>query len=325
MQLRVAFELEWASDCSDGRVGRTFVTTIAGMSPRVSIGDLLAHASGPTFSFEFFPPKNEAGQQLLTRTIAELEPLEPDWVSVTYGANGSSRQRTLDATMAILASTELTVMGHLTCTGQTIDELKAVIDAYADAGVTNILAIRGDMPGGASVAWEPYPGGLQTATELVELVASRGDFSIGVAAFPDGHATSTPELDAQILLGKQQAGASFAVTQLFFDLGHYFELVGRARSAGCTIPIVPGIMPVTSVKQLGRFVEMSGADIPAKVAERLLSVADDPEQVRITGVQLAAELCDRLLAGRAPGLHFFTQNRSRATREILAKLRDDHQ
>ena len=293
------------------------------MSSHESIGELLANTSQATFSFEFFPPKDEAGQELLTRTIAELKPLKPDWVSVTYGANGSSRQRTLNATMAILATTDFRVMGHLTCTGQTVDEIKAVIDAYGDAGVTNILAIRGDMPGGASEPWRAHPGGLHNATELVELIASRGDFSIGVAAFPDGHATSTPELDAQILLGKQQAGASFAVTQLFFELGHYFEMVGRARSAGCTIPIVPGIMPVTSVKQLGRFAEMSGADIPAEVARRLLSVADDPDQVRHTGAQIAAELCERLLAGCAPGLHFFTQNRSRATREILAMLRAD--
>lgn len=288
-----------------------------------TIGELLATATEPTFSFEFFPPKNEVGQELLTKTISELEPLGPDWVSVTYGANGSSRQRTLDATMAILQTTDFRVMGHLTCTGQSIDELKAVIDAYGDSGVHNILAIRGDMPGGPSVPWEPHPGGLANATELVELVRSRGDFCVGVAAFPDGHATSTLEQDAQILLGKQQAGASFAVTQLFFDVGHYFELVGRARSAGCTLPIVPGIMPVTSVKQLGRFAEMSGADIPARVAERLLAAPDDPEQVRITGSQIAAELCERLLAGRAPGLHFFTQNRSVATREILAMLRDD--
>ena len=218
-----------------------------------TIGELLATATEPTFSFEFFPPKNEVGQELLTKTISELEPLGPDWVSVTYGANGSSRQRTLDATMAILQTTDFRVMGHLTCTGQSIDELKAVIDAYGDSGVHNILAIRGDMPGGPSVPWELHPGGLANATELVELVRSRGDFCVGVAAFPDGHATSTLEQDAQILLGKQQAGASFAVTQLFFDVGHYFELVGRARSAGCTLPIVPGIMPVTSVKQLGRF------------------------------------------------------------------------
>lgn len=289
-----------------------------------TIGELLTSATEPTFSFEFFPPKDEVGQQLLTRTISELEPLQPDWVSVTYGANGSSRQRTLDATMAIIESTDLRVMGHLTCTGQTVDELKAVIDAYGDAGVHNILAIRGDMPGGPSVPWLPHPGGLANATELVELIRSRGDFCVGVAAFPDGHSTSTLEQDAQILLGKQQAGASFAVTQLFFELGHYFELVGRARSAGCTLPIVPGIMPVTSVKQLGRFAEMSGAAIPARVAERLLAAPDVPEQVRITGSQIAAELCERLLAGRAPGLHFFTQNRSVATREILAMLRAGH-
>lgn len=290
-----------------------------------SIGELLAKATTPTFSFEFFPPKDDAGQQLLTRTIAELAPLHPDWVSVTYGANGSSRKRTLDATMDILANTDFKVMGHLTCTGQSVDELKAIIDAYGDAGVRNILAIRGDMPGGASVPWEPHPQGLANATELVELVKTRGDFCVGVAAFPDGHTTSTPELDAQILLGKQQAGASFAVTQLFFKLGHYFELVGRARSAGCSLPIVPGIMPVTSLKQLGRFAEMSGADIPARVAEQLLATPDDPAQVRQVGVRLATELCDRLLAGRAPGLHFFTQNRSTVTREILAKLRAGHQ
>ena len=291
------------------------------MSIELTIGELLSTAVGPTFSFEFFPPKDEAGQQLLTRTIAELEPLRPDWVSVTYGANGSGRQRTLDATMSIRNTTDFRVMGHLTCTGQTVDELKAVIDAYGDSGVHDILAIRGDMPGGPSAPWEPHPRGLANASELVELIRSRGDFCVGVAAFPDGHASSTLEVDAQILLGKQQAGASFAVTQLFFDLGRYFELVGRARSAGCTLPIVPGIMPVTSVRQLGRFAEMSGAAIPAKVAERLLAAPDDSERVRATGSQIAAELCERLLGGRAPGLHFFTQNRSAATREILAMLR----
>ena len=167
--------------------------TIASVPTDQTIGELLATATEPTFSFEFFPPKNEVGQELLTKTISELEPLGPDWVSVTYGANGSSRQRTLDATMAILQTTDFRVMGHLTCTGQSVDELNAVIDAYGDSGVHNILAIRGDMPGGPSVPWEPHPGGLANATELVELVRSRGDFCVGVAAFPDGHATSTPD------------------------------------------------------------------------------------------------------------------------------------
>lgn len=291
-------------------------------SSHVTIGELLATATAPTYSFEFFPPKDEAGQRLLTQTIADLAPLRPDWISVTYGASGSSRQRTLDATMAIIAQTDFRVMGHLTCTGQSLDDLKAVIDAYGEAGVRNILAVRGDMPGGPSTPWVKHPDGLANATELVGLVKSRGDYCVGVAAFPDGHKTSTPEMDAQILLGKQQAGASFAVTQLFFDVGRYFEMVGRTRSAGCTLPIVPGIMPVTSVKQLGRFAQLSGADIPARVAERLLAAPDDPETVRCIGSQIAVELCERLLAGRAPGLHFFTQNRSAATREILAMLRD---
>ncbi|GAA2181924.1 methylenetetrahydrofolate reductase [NAD(P)H] [Brooklawnia cerclae] len=289
-----------------------------------TIADLLASATGPTFSFEFFPPKDADGQQRLTETIAQLEPLRPDFVSVTYGANGSSRQRTLDATMGILASTDFRVMGHLTCTGQTVDQLKAVIDAYGDAGVRNILAIRGDMPGGPSTPWEPFPGGLSNATELVELIGSRGDYCVGVAAFPDGHASSTLEQDTRILLAKQQAGASFAVTQLFFDSGHYFELVARARHAGCTLPVLGGIMPVTSVRQLGKFAELSHADIPARVAEELLRAPDDPDAVRTVGCRIAAELCERLLAGGAPGLHFFTQNRSAATREILAMLREGH-
>lgn len=290
------------------------------MASDLRIGDLLATAAGPTFSFEFFPPKDDSGKRLLTRTVAELEELRPDWVSVTYGASGSSRERTLDATMSILASSDLTVMGHLTCTGQSVDELKAVIDAYGDAGVHNILAIRGDMPGGPTEPWHPHPHGLRNATELVELIAARGPYSIGVAAFPDGHSTSTLEQDTQILLGKQQAGASFAVTQLFFVLEHYFELVARARQAGVTMPIVPGIMPVTSIGQLGRFTEMAGTDIPDSVTEPLRAAADDPARVRQLGLQIAAELCEGLLTGQAPGLHFFTLNRSTASREILAML-----
>lgn len=285
------------------------------------IDQLLRNADRPIFSFEFFPPADSAAQLRLTQTIVDLEPLAPDYVSVTYGANGSKRQKTLAATMAIVATTNFRVMGHLTITGQTTDEIVRVIDAYGDAGVHNILAIRGDMPGGPTVPWQRHPHGLANATELVELIRSRGDYCVGVAAFPDGHATSTPELDAQILLGKQQAGASFAVTQLFFEPVRYFEMVARARAIGATMPIVPGIMPVTSVKQLGKFAELSGADIPARIAEELLRVPDDPVLVRQAGSRIAAEMCQRLLAGQAPGLHFFTQNRSVATREILAMLR----
>lgn len=297
------------------------IPRLADMSDPASIGDLLATATGPTQSFEYFPPKDDDGHALLLRTIDELDEIGPDWVSVTYGANGSNRARTLAITTELGRRHKFRVMGHLTCTGQTVDELKAAIDAYGDAGITNILAIRGDMPGGASVPWEQHPGGLTNATELVELIASRGPYSIGVGAFPDGHIGSSVETDARILLDKQQAGASFAITQLFFDVEHYFAMVGRARSIGCTLPIVPGIMPVSSLKQLGRFAEMSGADIPAVMIERLMAVSDSPEQVRQVGVQLATELCTRLLSGGAPGLHYYTQNRSRATREIVARLK----
>ncbi len=288
-------------------------------STRVS--DVLNQGSGPTYSFEFFPPKTFSGSANLMQALEELEPLHPDFVSVTYGANGSNRDRTLALTVEIAQRSGMRVIGHITCTDQSTDEVKAAIDAYGEAGITNILAIRGDMPGGASLPWRKHPDGLENATQLVELVKSRGDFCVGVGAFPDGHLNSTLEQDADILLGKQQAGAEFAVTQLFFEASHYFELVERVREKGVTIPIVPGIMPVSSVRQLGKFAELSGADIPASVAESLLRVPDDPVMVRTIGSMIASKLCRELLAGGAPGLHFYTQNRSVATREILAMLR----
>lgn len=294
------------------------------MSDRID--QLVARADRPTFSFEFFPPKDGEGIARLTRTILALEEIGPDFVSVTYGANGSNRARTLEVTRRVAAQLHgVQVMGHLTCTGQSVDELKQVIDDYAEAGVRNILAIRGDMPGGASVRWEKHPGGLDNATELVELIRSRGDFCVGVGAFPDGHSESTLEQDARILVDKEQAGASFAITQLFFDEGKYFSMVERIRQIGCTMPVVAGIMPVTRVRQLSRFAELSGADIPARVAEELLRAPDDPVSVRQAGSRIAAQLCRDLLEGGAPGLHFFTQNSSLATREILAILRDERQ
>lgn len=282
------------------------------------VDEIVAQRRRPLSSFEFFPPKTDEGVRRLIDTVEELAYLEPGFVSVTYGANGSSRQFTLDATLQIKAHTDAAVVGHLTCTGQSVDELKRVIDSYAQAGITSILAVRGDMPGGASVPWEPHPHGLRNATELVELIASQGDFCIGVGAFPDGHTGSTPQLDATILKNKADAGASFAITQLFFDSKKYSDLVTRAHEAGCDIPIIPGIMPVTNVKQLGKFAELSGADVPSSVAQRLLHAPDDPDEVRRVGSQIAAELCDDLLKAGSPGLHFFTQNRSLATREILA-------
>jgi methylenetetrahydrofolate reductase (NADPH) len=212
-------------------------------------------------------------------------------------------------------------MAHLTCASQSRDQLRQVVGSYAAAGIRHVLAIRGDMPGGPTVPWERHPQGLANATELVALVRELGDFCIGVAAFPDLHPERhDPDLDARILVEKANAGASFAVTQLFFTANRYFDLVERVRALGCDIPIIPGIMPVTRFSQIKRFAELSGADLPSAVTDRLNRVADDEEQVRSVGTDLATELSEELLAGGAPGLHFITMNRSRATREIYAKL-----
>ncbi|WP_342734558.1 methylenetetrahydrofolate reductase [Propionibacterium cyclohexanicum] len=281
---------------------------------------LLMRVTRPTFSVEFFPPRDDAGAVVLHRAIRELEPLHPDFVSVTYGANGSSRERTLGAVRDIVESTGLRVVGHLTCTAQSVTQLEEVIDTYGELGVRHILALRGDMPGGPLACWQPHPHGLRNATELVELVKSRGDFCVGVAAFPDIHPGSTPGDDVAALCAKQAAGAEFAITQLFFRPGSYRELVSRMRAAGCTLPVLAGVMPVTTIRQLDKFAELSGAPLPEHLRTRLGAVASDPERVRQVGSQICAELATELLGDGVPGLHFFTQNRSVATREILARL-----
>lgn len=274
----------------------------------------------PTFSFEFFPPKDGAGLDQLAATAARLAPLAPDFVSVTYGASGSSRGRTIEATRRLKAETDFRIVGHLTCTGQTTDQLKAALDDYAAAGVRHILAVRGDAPGGPSQPWQPVPGGLANATELVAFVREQGDFEIGVGAFPDGHPAGGFDLDAQLLADKQAAGASFAITQLFFTPQRYSDLVGRARDHGATMPIIAGLMPITKLGQVRRFAELSGAPIPPAIVARLTQLGDDPDAVRDEGAQIGLGLAQEVLALGAPGLHFFTQNRSGVTREILAML-----
>ncbi|OYO18278.1 methylenetetrahydrofolate reductase [NAD(P)H] [Enemella evansiae] len=285
-----------------------------------SIAELLAASDRPLFSFEFFPPASEEAARTLWQTVRQLEPLAPDFVSVTYGANGSTRDRTINVTRQIARETTLRTMGHLTCVSQSRDDIRRVVGAYADAGIRHILAVRGDPPGGPTAPWQAHPDGLRNATELVELIASLGDFCVGVAAFPDVHPEHhDPELDARILVDKANAGADFAITQLFFTARSYFELVDRVRSLGCDIPIIPGIMPVTNLRQIERFAELSGAALPTGVTDRLLA-ADGPDAVRAEGVRIGTELADELLAGGVPGLHFFTQNRSRASREIHSRL-----
>ena len=286
-----------------------------------TIADLLQAGERPLYSFEFFPPRDEIQQRQLWQAVRELEALGPDFVSVTYGASGSTRDRTITATEAIAQHTTLRSMAHLTCASQSRDQLRRVIGSYAASGVRHVLAIRGDMPGGPTVPWVSHPEGLNNATELVAMVRELGNFCVGVAAFPDPHPEHhDPDLDARILVAKAEAGASFAITQLFFTAADYFALVDRVRKLGSDLPIIPGIMPITGYSQVKRFAELSGAALPSSVTERIEAVADDPDEVRKVGIAVATEMSEELLNGGAPGLHFFTQNRSRATREIYANL-----
>ena len=299
------------------------VRTASPPRPRTpTVAELLASTTRPLFSFELFPPRDEAGSRQLWQTVRELEALGADFVSVTYGASGSTRERTIGATEQIARNTTLRTVAHLTCASQSREQLRRVVGSYAAAGVRHVLAIRGDMPGGPREPWVRHPDGLDTATELVALVRELGDFCVGVGAFPDPHPSSLDaDLDARILVDKARAGASYAITQLFFRPADYFALVARVRALGCDLPIIPGIMPITNVTQVARFAELSGAALPDEVVERVEAVAGDPDAVREVGTVIGTELSHALLDGGAPGLHFYTQNRSRATREIYANLR----
>jgi methylenetetrahydrofolate reductase (NADPH) len=296
----------------DGRPGR------AGLAS--TMGELLA-AGGRSYSFEFFPPATDEGERTLWEAIRRLEPLGPTFVSVTYGAGGSTRDRTVRIVENIATETTLTAVGHLTCVGHSRAQVRNVIGGFAAAGIRNVLALRGDMPGGPTARWERHPDGLEHADELVTMLRELGGFCVGVAAFPEGHPES-PDLDsdARYLARKAAAGADFAITQFFFDADDYFRLVDRAPAHGCTIPILPGIMPVTNLSQIKRFAQLSGAAFPASLAQRLEAVGDNPAEVRRIGIEVAGELCARLLEGGAPGLHFYTLNRSTSTLEIYRQL-----
>ena len=294
-------------------------------APRTStspstVGALLA-AVGRSFSFEFFPPKTDQGERALFQAIRELESLHPTFVSVTYGAGGTTRDRTVRVTRRILEETTLLPVAHLTCVGASVADLRAVIGEYADAGLRNVLALRGDPPGGPGTTWVQHEGGLAHADELVRLVRSLGDFSVGVAAFPEGHPES-PSLDqdARVLLAKQESGAEFAITQLFFQADDYHALVERSRAIGVSIPIIPGLMPLTNVAQIERFALFAGTAFPDDLATRFRAVGDDAAAVHALGVEVASDLATELLDGGAPGLHFYTLNRSTSTREIYAGL-----
>lgn len=277
----------------------------------------------PTTSFEFFPPKDDDGERQLWRTIADLEPLQPTFVSVTYGAGGSSRERTIRVTGRIARESSMKPVGHLTVVGQSAAETEDVLKQYQAEGVDHVLALRGDPPGGPGAAWEQHPDGLTHAVDLVRLADRLGGFTVGVAAFPEGHPDAIDlATDADVLVAKADAGARFAITQLFFRATDYVDLVERVRRRGNDLPIVPGIMPILNYAQAARMAQLSGAQMPALVLDRIDPIKDDPVAVRATGIELAVELCRDLLAAGAPGLHFYTLNRSKATREIFQALRD---
>ena len=284
------------------------------------IGDLV-RSGERSFSFEFFPPRDAAGEEQLWQAIRELEPYRPTFVSVTYGAGGSTRDATVRVTERIARETSLTAMAHLTCVGHTRPELEEILDSYAGAGIGNVMVLRGDPQEGPRAPWTPTEGGLTYARELVELARARGDFSIGVAAFPEGHPSAASlDHDADVLVAKARAGAEFAVTQMFYRAEDYFALVERVRARGVDIPILPGIMPILNLANIRRQGELIGTDIPATVVDRIMAHDGDPAAMRSAGIALATELCEQLLDGGAPGLHFCTLNRSKATREIFAAL-----
>jgi methylenetetrahydrofolate reductase (NADPH) len=285
------------------------------------IDHLLATKDEPVFSFEFFPPKTDDGEQKLRETLGTLRELEPDFVSVTYGAGGSTRGLTLALTKWIKQDLGIEAMAHLSCVGATRDELSVILDSLVDAGIENVLALRGDPPRG-DASWTPHPGGLRYSSELASLITTRYPVCAGAAAFPEIHPEAADMAsDLRFLKQKVENGVSFLITQLFFDNEAYFRFVEEARAVGIDVPIIPGIMPITDVGQIKRFTDMCGASIPQTLLEQLESRAHCPDAVLELGVSYATLQCAELLARGAPGIHFYTLNRSPATRAILAALR----
>jgi methylenetetrahydrofolate reductase (NADPH) len=287
----------------------------------VRIAEILARSDRPAFSFEFFPPKTEDGLRNLFDAVEQLRPLSPDFVSVTYGAGGSTRHKTIEIVHRIKEEHGLEAMAHFTCVGSTVAQLRETLDDMAAAGVDNVLALRGDPPAGQE-EWVKTPGGLEYSRELVELIGAGYPFSIGAACFPETHIHATsPEDDLRHLRDKVDAGAQFLITQLFFDNARYFDFVERARAIGIGVPIIPGILPITNIRQLERITSLCGASIPRGLSRELHLRRGQDDAVHDIGVAYATLQCADLLAGGAPGIHFYTLNRSPATRAILSALK----
>jgi len=274
------------------------------------------------FSIELFPPKDELGESRLWEVVEELALLNPDSVSVTYGAGGSTRDRTIRIADELTAHTGIPTVAHLTCVGSTRAELEQILDQYQDAKISTILALRGDPAGGPDAPWISTPNGLDHADQLVDLVCARGNFAVGVAAFPDGHPASHGNfaMDIQTLLRKEAHGASFATTQFFFDISAYLRLVDALASAGSHLPIIAGVLPITNFKQLTRMAELGGTPIPASIGERFAAIAGDEGAGIELGIEIATQLCLELISSGVPGIHFYTMNKAAATAAIVKNI-----
>ncbi len=285
------------------------------------IDQILTAGESPVFSFEFFPPKTEAGESNLYAALAELRTLEPSFVSVTYGAGGSTRTKTIEIVKRIRERYDLEAMAHFTCVGATVPQLRSTLDEMLAAGIDNVLALRGDPPAGRE-EWVKTEGGLEYSRELVALIRADYPFAIGAACFPETHIHAvSPEADLEHLLEKVSAGVDFLITQLFFDNSVYLDFLARARAAGIRVPIIPGVMPITRVGQVERMAKLCGASIPDPLRRELHARGEDPEAVLDFGVAYATLQCAELLEAGAPGIHFYTLNRSPATRAILSALK----